>query len=183
MYPARAGPTECGAALSNVVMVNGGIALTLRHLWLDGGIIGKRKANGIRRQACKEGWCMSFWYVMNVQLESHECRAVYAWFLDQNEYVTLINTHLAFLQPLNKRIPENPKYRHIKATIDTGLATQHIPFYVTELAMIHAFCYICTTPNLSMHTCTCLWLQVCRTYCSGISCSRISHSTSELWVM
>ena len=27
------------------------------------------------------------------------------------------------LQPLSKKIPENPKYKHIKSTIDTGTST------------------------------------------------------------
>ena len=31
---------------------------------------------------------------------------------------------LFFLQPLNKRIPKNPRYKHVKSVLDTGESSQ-----------------------------------------------------------
>ena len=82
--------------------------------------------------------------------------------------VTPINTHLDFMQPLNKRIPENPKYKHIKATIDTGLFTQYI---ITELTRRVLCCTKFSTIHNGRH-------HYGGTYCSRIFYGRIADSTN-----
>lgn len=42
-------------------------------------------------------------------------------------------TELCLPQPLDRRIPENPKYKHIRSTLDTGASVSRYQEHVEEI--------------------------------------------------
>ena len=64
-------------------------------------------------------WHVNPYYLNPTSAMVHSHAGNYQWWFSK-WYGSWVVCFILPLQPLDKKIPENPKYKHIKSTLDTG---------------------------------------------------------------